>query len=154
MARPNKYATHVAPRFGEIADWVRNGATDGEVAVRLGISVDSLYTYKRKFSEFSDILKETKEFVDAEVENALLRRALGYEYEEVTRERNLDGNIVVTKVVTKQVVPDTTAQIFWLKNRRPKQFRDKPEAQGGGEQVTDVEVIWENASESDDEAPS
>ena len=125
MARPNKYVTHVAPRLSEIADWVRNGATDEEIAARLKIGKSAFYEYKREFSEFSDILKETKEFVDAEVENSLLKRALGYQYDEITRERNALGEIVVTKVVTKQVVPDTTAQIFWLKNRRPKQWRDK-----------------------------
>ena len=58
------------------------------------------------------------------VENALLKRALGYDYEEVKTETE---NGVVTKVttITKQVVPDVTAQIFWLKNRRPDKWRDK-----------------------------
>lgn len=99
MARPSKYETHVAPRLGEVADWVRNGATEREIAERLSISADSLYTYKREFSEFSDTLKKTREAVDGEVENALLQNAL-------------NGN--------------TTAQIFWLKNRRPDKWRDKP----------------------------
>ena len=50
MARPSKYETHVAPRFEEIKDWVRNGATDEEVAKKLGISRDSLCEYKKQFS--------------------------------------------------------------------------------------------------------
>ncbi len=126
MVRPSKYETHVAPRLEEIKDWVRNGATDEEVAQRLGLSRSTFCAYKKEFSEFSDTLKETKAIVDSKVESALLKRALGYEYEETTRERNDNGQLVVTKVVHKQVVPDTTAQIFWLKNRRPDKWRDKP----------------------------
>lgn len=102
MARPSKYETNVAPRFEEIKDWVRNGATDRYVWERLGISEDSFYEYKKKFSEFSEVLKATKDYIDAQVENALLQNAL-------------KGN--------------TVAQIFWLKNRRPGQWREKPTQQ-------------------------
>ncbi len=99
MARPNKYDTHVAPRLDEVADWVRNGASDTEIAERLGIGKSAFYEYKREFSEFSDTLKNTRAAVDGKVENALLQNAL-------------NGN--------------TAAQIFWLKNRRPTKWRDKP----------------------------
>lgn len=115
MARPNKYESHVAPRLNEVADWVRNGATDREIAERLGVSEDSIYTYKRKFSEFSETLKKTRDAVDGEVENALLQSAL-------------NGN--------------TTAQIFWLKNRRPKVWRDKPE-DGNGDEHCDNSITIE-----------
>lgn len=125
MARPSKYETHVAPRLTEIEDWVRNGATDEEVANRLGISRSTFCEYKNQFSEFSDTLKKSKDYVDAQVENALLQRALGYDFEEVTREL-LEGKLVETKKVKKHIAPDITAQIFWLKNRRPEQWREKP----------------------------
>lgn len=130
MARPSKYETHVAPRLEEIKDWCRNGATDEEIAKRLGISIASFYNFKNQFLEFLEALKETKEIVDAQVENALLKRALGYSYDEVTKEV-VDGELKVTKVITKQVVPDTTAQIFWLKNRRPDKWRDKLQVEAG-----------------------
>lgn len=130
MARPSKYETHVAPRLEEIKDWCRNGATDEEIAKRLGISIASFYNFKNQFLEFLEALKETKEIVDAQVENALLKRALGYEYKEVTK-KIVDGELKVTKVITKQVVPDTTAQIFWLKNRRPDKWRDKLQVEAG-----------------------
>ena len=73
--------------------------------------------------------KKGQEVIDIEVENALLKRALGYEYDEVTREMTYapDGEptgLAVTKVVTKRERPDVTAQIFWLKNRRPDLWRD------------------------------
>ncbi|MBQ7864743.1 MAG: hypothetical protein IJ350_00130, partial [Clostridia bacterium] len=72
-----------------------------------------------------------RDVVDVEVENALLQRALGDSYPETTKElkRNAttgERELVVTKEVTKMVVPDSTAQIFWLKNRRPDQWRSKP----------------------------
>lgn len=129
MARPSKYETHVAPRLVEIEDWVRNGATDEEVAKRLGIAYSTLREYKNEFSAFSAVLKKGKDYVDAQVENALLQRALGYEFKEITKELR-DGELVPTKVVTKHIVPDTTAQIFWLKNRRPDKWREKPAEQG------------------------
>lgn len=130
MARPSKYETHVAARLEEIKDWCRNGATDEEIAKRLGISYSTFKEYKKEFSVFSAALKETKEIVDAQVENALLKRALGYEYKEVTK-KVVDGELKVTKVITKQVVPDTTAQIFWLKNREPSKWRDKLQVEAG-----------------------
>ena len=129
MARPSKYETHVAPRLEEVKDWCRNGATDEEIAERLGISMRTFYEYKREFSQFSQSLKESKEVVDSQVESALLKRALGYEYDEITKERNDKGELVVTKVVRKQVVPDTTAQIFGMKNRRPDKWKEKSQVE-------------------------
>ena len=99
--------------------WTRDGATDAEIAS----------SWKKKYSDFSDALKRGKEVVDIEVENALLKRAMGYEYNEVTKEMTYAPNgeplgLAVTKVVTKRERPDVTAQIFWLKNRRPDLWRD------------------------------
>lgn len=136
MARPSKYETHVAPRLTEIEDWVRNGATDEEIANRLGIAYSTLREYKSEFSAFSAALKKSKNFVDGQVENSLLRRALGYDFEEITRELR-DGILVETKIVKKHIVPDVTAQIFWLKNRRPEKWREKPSE---GENLSDNEI--------------
>lgn len=61
----------------------------------------------------------------------MLKRALGYEYTEVTKELTESG-MTVTKEVIKQQVPDTTAQIFWLKNRKPKEWRDRKETEISG----------------------
>src|SRR5699024_6503945 len=82
---------------------------------------------KNKYPEITEALKRGKEVVDREVENALLKRALGYKYKEVTEEFG-----EVTKVVTKEVQPDTTAQIFWLKNRKPCIWRDKQDIEHSG----------------------
>lgn len=154
MARPSKYETHVAPRLEEVKDWCRNGATDEEIAKRLGISYSSFKEYKKEFSAFSATLKESKDIVDSQVESALLKRALGYDYEETTQERNDKGQLVVTKVVHKQVVPDTTAQIFWLKNRRPDKWRDKPvEDTGEEDNSVSVTLTIEDLSGGDNAEP-
>ena len=117
----------------KIEGWARYGLTDEQIAHNMGISPSTLYEWKNAYSEFSESLKRGKEVVDRQVENALLKRALGYEYEEIS-EKFEGGVLTERKVTKKQVVPDTTAQIFWLKNRKPSDWRDKPEGeteQGG-----------------------
>ena len=85
-----------------VEGWARDGLTNEQIAENLRINPDTLYKYKKKYPEFSEALKKGKEIVDYEVENALLKNAL-------------EGNI--------------TAQIYWLKNRRPKKWRDKIEVE-------------------------
>lgn len=116
----------------KLEGWARDGLTDDQIAQNIGISRSTLAVWKNKYSDLSDALKRGKEVVDRQVENALLKRALGYEYEEVTKELT-DFGLKITKVVTKQVVPDTTAQIFWLKNRKPAEWRDKQELSHSGD---------------------
>ena len=110
--------------------WARDGLTEEQIAKNLGIAYSTFREYKKKYSALSAALKKGKEIIDYEVENALLKRALGYSYEEKTIEKLWNNSKekyeeVVTKRVRKEVVPDTTAQIFWLKNRRPNKWRDK-----------------------------
>ena len=115
----------------KLEGWARDGLTDEQIAHNIGIARKTLIEWKQRFGDIGDALKKGKEVVDIEVENALLKRALGYDYEEVKTETE---NGVVTKVttITKQVVPDVTAQIFWLKNRRPDRWRDKQQIEHSG----------------------
>ena len=108
----------------KIQGWARDGLSDEQIAHNMGISRSTLSEWKNKYSDIADTLKKTKEIVDREVENALFKRAMGYKYDEVTYERGEE-----VKRVTKEVAPDTTAQIFWLKNRKPAEWRDKVEQQ-------------------------
>lgn len=122
--------------------WARDGLTDEQIAHNMGINVATLYRYKLNHGEICNALKKGKEIVDIEVENALLKRALGYKYDETTKELATDKKtgteiLKTTKVVQKEIVPDTTAQIFWLKNRRPDKWRDKPPEQHGDNQEED-----------------
>lgn len=127
-----KYAEWLTPEgLLKIEGWARDGLIDREIANKIGISERTFTEWKSKFPIMSSVLKKGKDVIDRQVENALLKRALGYEYTETTREAVKDpdtGDVEmrVTKKVTKQVVPDTTAQIFWLKNRKPDKWRDKP----------------------------
>ena len=107
-----------------IEGWARDGLTDEQIAKNIGISRSTLNEWKKKYSDISDTLKRGKEVIDRQVENSLLKRALGYEYEEVS-EKFEHGVLTERKVTKKQVVPDTTAQIFWLKNRKPSVWRDR-----------------------------
>ena len=124
MGRPSKYDAW-KDKLEVIQGWARDGLTDEQIAHNMGISPATLYDYKNKYPEFVEALKKGKEVIDVQVENALLKRALGYKYDEVTKERNKKGALVTTKIITKEVHPDTTAQIFWLKNRKPEEWRDK-----------------------------
>lgn len=117
--------------------WARNGLVDEQIAQNMGINVSTLYDYKKKYPEISESLKRGKEVTDIKVENALLKRALGYDYEESTYEEKYNETTqcyeqVLTKTVIKHVQPDTTAQIFWLKNRKPNVWRDKQEIEHSG----------------------
>ena len=122
----------------QLEGWARNGLTDEQIAQNMGISVSTFYDWKSKYSEISESLKKNKEIVDAQVENALLKRALGYSFTETTKERRLNDEtgeyeMVTTKEVVKEVTPDTTAQIFWLKNRKPEDWRDKKDVSVEGD---------------------
>lgn len=120
--------------------WARDGLTDKQIANNIGIVESTLYEWKKKYTEFSEALKKGKEVVDIEVENALLKRALGYKYEEVTKELR-DGELVETKRITKEVLPETLAQIYWLKNRKPDKWREKVVDTENEEQINNAKDI-------------
>src|SRR5690606_6331960 len=84
----------------------------------------------QRYPELVEALNESRDFVDSLVEDALLKRALGYEYEEVKMIASQDGKTRRVEKIRKHVVPDVTAQIFWLKNRKPHTWRDRPTADG------------------------
>lgn len=104
--------------------WARNGLTDEQIAHNCGITVKTLYEWKNRYGEICEALKRGKEVIDLEVENALLKSALGFTYDEVMTEESEGG--IKKRVTKKMVLPNVTAQIFWLKNRKPEQWRDKP----------------------------
>lgn len=110
--------------------WARDGLTDEQLAAKMGITTSTLYAWKTKYSEISEALKRGKEVVDIEVENALLKRAKGYEYlEEKVEIEEFPGGIIKSRKVVqtiKQVAPDVGAAAFWLKNRRGDVWRDRP----------------------------
>lgn len=94
--------------------WARDGLTNEQIANNIGINVKTLYDWKKKQSNICNSLKKGREIVDFEVENALLKNAL-------------DGNV--------------TAQIFWLKNRKKNQWRDKVEYETNNDDLNKVKEL-------------
>lgn len=100
-----------------------------QIAQNIGINHTTLYDWMQKFPEFAEAIRNGRKVKDEQVENSLLKRAIGYQYEEETWGKNHDGELVVLKKVLKSQALDVTAQIFWLKNRNPSEWRDKVEIQ-------------------------
>ena len=111
--------------------WARNGLTDEQIANNIGISRSTLFEWRKNNQDISNALKKGKEVVDIEVENALLKRALGYTI--TLKEQKVDKDGCIHDLQKDVHVPgDTTAQIFWLKNRRKEQWREKVEIEKSG----------------------
>lgn len=146
-----------------IKAWARDGLTNEQIAHNMGITVKTLYEWSNKYSDFSDALKKGKEVVDIEVENALYKKALGYnasiqktfKVKEVIY--NEDGKRV--KEIEKlevgydevHIPADTTAQIFWLKNRKPEMWRDKVETNLDLKGIEDLTVLADKLKLTDEE---
>lgn len=118
----------------KLAAWARDGLTYEDIAHNVGINVATLATWRTKYSAIDKALMCGREVADIRVENALYKRAMGYDYDEVTYERKInkltgEDEMIPTKSIRRHVLPDVTAQIFWLKNRRVDVWRDKREVQ-------------------------
>ena len=111
----SKYKDDFPERAGEYA---AAGLIDKEIASKLGISHMSFYRYLKDHDDFREAVEEGKKPADVEVEQALFKRAIGFEYKETT---TIDGTI--TKEVVKYAAPETAACIFWLKNRTRNSHR-------------------------------
>lgn len=132
--RKSYWKKRIKPRLEEIKGWARDGHTDKQICVALGISHETFCKYKREKAELVEALKINKAIADLTVENSLFKRANGYEYEEEIEEVTFDKDKKIVSIhkkkTKKQIAPDTTAQIFWLKNRKPKEWRDRQELTG------------------------
>lgn len=112
-----------------IEGWAKDGLIDEQIAANIGITTTTLYDWKKKYADFSDALKKGKETSDYEVENALFKSATGYEYEERKEVQEVVDGVMRKRVeiTRKQVPPNATSAIFWLKNRKPDKWRNKQE---------------------------
>lgn len=120
MSRPSKFK----PEFIEQARKLcKLGATDRELADFFGVTEKTLNNWKLESDEFLQSLKSGKDEADDRVERSLFARAVGYEHDDLDI-RVVEGRIEQTPIV-KRYPPDTTAAIFWLKNRRKGEWRDK-----------------------------
>lgn len=120
MARPSKYYTHVQPYFKEIQEALERGCNEKDIAKELGVGTSAWCDYKNKFTEFADLIKgaDRSELLK-DLENALIKRAMGFEYEEKVQTQTDDeekGRKIQTQIITRYQPPDTTA-IFGALNR-------------------------------------
>ncbi len=118
-----KYEDNVKPYLELIAGWCRNGSTDKEIAKALKIGYSTFNKYKTLHQELVEALKSNKDIADTNVESALYSRAIGHKWTEQVLVGKGDKKKVLT--IEKELPPDVTAQIFWLKNRKPKEWSDK-----------------------------
>lgn len=144
-------------KFNDIKDeflqYIRDGATFKEACQAVGVSLSQAYEWKATKAEFAEELKKAnkifRETMLRPVENALLKRALGFSYEEVKTETFPDGTERITKT-TKQVAPDTGAAIFILCNVSDGDWRNKVEQKVEGDLRTTVNVAVESKSVKDE----
>ena len=118
--RPTDYKEEYAAQAEKLA---MLGATDAEVADFFGVDVRTVHRWKIAQDEFCHSLKAGKERADDRVERSLYHRAIGYEQEEVKIFMPAGAEDPVYAPFTAKIQPDTTAALFWLKNRRPEQWR-------------------------------
>lgn len=124
-----------------LEQWAREGLTDEQISRKMGINPATLYKWQNSHGEICEALKKGKAPVDFAVENALLKRALGYDWVETLEERteyptgraDEDGQPIMResvkhRTVTRHVPGDVTAMIYWLNNRRPDRWRNRPAA--------------------------
>lgn len=136
MGRPSKFKAEFIAQAKKLC---KLGATDIEIADFLEVDVRTLYRWKGEHEAFCQALKAGKDVADERVERSLYARANGYEHNEVDI-RVVDHAIVQTPI-RKYYPPDTTAAIFWLKNRRPEDWRDKHDVEHSGDLIVKINKL-------------
>jgi hypothetical protein len=119
MGRPTKFKPEFVTQAEKLC---KLGATDQEVADFFEVEVRTIYRWKTENEQFCQALKAGKDEADDRVERSLFARANGYEHDEV--DIRVVANALVQTPIRKYYPPDTTAAIFWLKNRKPKEWRE------------------------------
>lgn len=109
----------------KIQGWVRKGLSNDQIAENMGIDRATFYRWANKYSDFGDVLKRTKEITVYEVEDAMFKAAKGYFVEETKTITNKDGKTLRIETNKKWIPPNTTAQIFYLKNKDPDNWRER-----------------------------
>lgn len=125
-----------------IQGWARDGLTMEQIAYNIGITKPTLYKWQERDSNFLNALKVSRDVADRQVENVLFKNAIGFKYTE--QQLTDDGMIVEVEKYSK---PNTTAQIFWLKNRKPEQWRDKQNIEHDGSINQNIDLS--NVSDKD-----
>ena len=143
MGRSSKYKKKFCKILEEM---MQDGATDVQIAKTLRIGVSTFYEYLQKYPDFLEARKRGEKIIVEKVKGALIKRALGYETEEVeqkiSKNRATGAEVpILLKKVKKQIAPDVGACIFYLKNKAPDEFKDKFEFDGEALKNITVEIV-------------
>lgn len=122
IGRPSKFDPEFVKRAKLYAE---HGATDADISRFLGISTQTLWEWKIHHPDFASALKIGKDVADQRVEQSLYHRAIGYSHDAVKIFANPKTGENVKVDYIEHYPPDTTAAIFWLKNRRKDEWRDR-----------------------------
>lgn len=145
VGRKGVYREWISPEgLTIVKGWAMDGLSNKQIAQNMGIREGTIYEWIKKFPELDEALKEGKEVIDRQVENALLKRALGYEVEENKTYMKDDGTGRKTKHVektNKHVASDATSMIFWLKNRKPNEWNDRKQVEHSGTMNNNVNIF-------------
>lgn len=144
--RPTRYKKEFAVQAAKLC---KLGATDKDLADFFGVVEQTVNNWKKSHPEFFESLKDAKNELDSKVERSLFERATGYEHSE-DKIFNANGEPLIVPTV-KRYPPDTTAAIFWLKNRKPQEWRDKVDLEHSGK-VDNINHNIDYSKMTDDEA--
>lgn len=122
--RPSDFKAEFCQKAQQLCE---SGATDAELADYFEVSTRTIYRWKAEYPEFCQAIKSGKDVADERVERSLYHKAVGYSHEAVKIFMPAGAPEPVYAPYTEHVAPDTTAAIFWLKNRRGEHWRDKSE---------------------------
>jgi transposase-like protein len=154
--RNQYFAKEIDKKLPIVEGWARDGATIDQIAINIGVNRKTIYDYMKRYPEFKEAIEKGREITDRRVENALYTNAMGQEVWEETQELrpvvikgevqyNEDGSVkmeMITVERKKKFIPgNSTAQIFWLKNRKPNEWRDKQQIEHSGNVGLDISYM-------------
>jgi hypothetical protein len=141
IGRPSSFKPEYCQQATELC---LSGATDAELANTFDVAVSTIYKWKHDYPEFSEALKAGKEHADERVVRSLYHKAVGYTFDS-EKVFQFQGQII--RAETKEhVPPDTTAGIFWLKNRRPEAWRERQQHEHTGKDGEPIQITMTEAA--------
>lgn len=127
--RKSVYETRIKPRFEEINEWLKHGATERQIAYNLSVSYSTFNKYKADEKQFSELLKNGRQGLVLELRGALVKKALGYRFTEMKKYTKIEDGKPVQYVeeTTKEAAPDVAALNLCLKNYDPDNWANDPQ---------------------------
>lgn len=151
VGRPTKYKEEYVEQAYRLS---LLGMTDAQMADFFEVNESTINNWKNEYPEFLESIKKGKDLADVEVVEALRKRALGYQYEEIKQEASQQGDRTTT--TTKEVPPDPTAIIFWLRNRQRDKWTNNPMPDDQDQVANPVKIVVnvEDARKNGDQSKS